>query len=150
VYGIELDIGGIGFDKRNFDDAPSTCTPFAIHSGLYGDVTGRLGYAFDRTLVYAKGGFAFSNGEASVANFCAGGLGSAKTDTFTGWTAGGGVEYSINPAWSLKIEYQHFDFGTEDVVLHLNQDDLFHNNLTADSVTVGANYHFATAYEPLK
>ena len=28
-----------------------------------------------------------------------------------GWTAGAGAEYALSPSWSLKAEYQHFDFG---------------------------------------
>ena len=62
--------------------------------GLYGDLTGRLGYAFGPALVYAKGGFAFFDGEAKVT---IAGDTSTATNTFTGWTLGGGLEYALSP-----------------------------------------------------
>ncbi|KMO40820.1 outer membrane protein, partial [Methylobacterium aquaticum] len=54
-------------------------------------VRGRLGYAFDRTLVYATGGFAYGAGGGR--DF---GLPNRSSDDFqTGWTVGGGVEYAL-------------------------------------------------------
>ena len=34
------------------------------------------------------------------------------SDTLVGWTIGAGAEVAISPAWSIKAEYQHFDFGS--------------------------------------
>ena len=34
-----------------------------------------------------------------------------QSDTLVGWTAGAGAEYALSPSWSIKAEYQHFDFG---------------------------------------
>ena len=61
-------------------------------SGLdvLGTVRGRVGYALDRTLVYATGGLAYG----SVADRRFGG--SAFSDAFrVGWTLGGGVEVAL-------------------------------------------------------
>jgi outer membrane immunogenic protein len=33
------------------------------------------------------------------------------TDINGGWTAGGGVEWRIDPRWSVKAEYLHVDLG---------------------------------------
>ncbi len=38
--------------------------------------------------------------------------GSASHSDLSGWTGGGGIEYAVNPAWSLKAEYQFFEFNT--------------------------------------
>ncbi|MCJ2066138.1 porin family protein, partial [Methylobacterium sp. J-088] len=62
-------------------------------SGLdsFGTVRGRLGYAFDRTLVYCTGGFAYGSGSAdrSVGGY-------AGNDSFrTGYAVGGGVEFAL-------------------------------------------------------
>ncbi len=65
VYGVELDLGEMGLEHAKQEPGSSTLTN-KISCGLYGDVTGRLGYAFDRTLVYAKGGFAFFNGDIKL------------------------------------------------------------------------------------
>jgi outer membrane immunogenic protein len=30
----------------------------------------------------------------------------------TGWTVGGGVEYAIDPHWSVRAEYRYDDYGS--------------------------------------
>jgi outer membrane immunogenic protein len=55
------------------------------NSDWFGTVRARAGFAFDRALVYATGGFAFADDRA-------------------GWTVGGGVEYAITNNLSLKVE----------------------------------------------
>ncbi|KQS69310.1 porin [Methylobacterium sp. Leaf361] len=86
----------------------------------FGTVRGRLGYAFDRTLVYGTGGFAYGSGSAerSFGGF-------RGNDSFrTGWAAGGGIEYALptdsflnffrSSAVTLKVEglYVNLDRGT--------------------------------------
>jgi outer membrane immunogenic protein len=146
VYGLEVDLGGMGLGKKIIEPGSSGVTSNHLDSGFYGDVTGRLGLAFDRSLVYAKGGWAFFDGRANVNNTLGGfGGGIASTRPFTGgWTIGGGWEYAFSPAWSAKIEYLHFDFGskTATLVTPINGTFLFPNKLTADAVTVGLSYHF--------
>ena len=84
---------------------------------------GRLGYAFDRTLVYATGGFAYGSGGGR--DF---GLPNSSRDDFqTGYAVGGGVEFAVTPnsflsflnffnssAVTFKIEglYVNLDRGT--------------------------------------
>lgn len=79
----------------------------------FGTVRGRLGYAVDSWLVYATGGWAYGHetfqGQVTVLT---------TTSSFgystdrTGWTAGGGVEMSIDSHWSWRAEYLYFDLGT--------------------------------------
>ena len=62
-------------------------------SGLdyFGTVRGRLGYAFDRMLVFGTGGFAYGSGGGEEF-----GLPNRGRDDFrTGWAAGGGFEYAL-------------------------------------------------------
>ena len=81
---------------------------------------GRLGYAFDRTLVYGTGGFAYGSGSAdrSFGGF-------AGNDSFrTGYAVGGGIEYALptdsflnffrSSAVTLKVEglYVNLDRNT--------------------------------------
>jgi nucleoside-specific outer membrane channel protein Tsx len=62
----------------------------------------------------------------------------------TGWTIGGGLEYALSSAWSAKIEYQHFDFGSKTALLvtPANGNFRFSNDPTAETVKIGVNYHF--------
>ncbi len=75
-------------------------------------LAGRAGLAFDRWLVYGKGGVAWANDHYST-NFYP--LSTDITDTRMGWVVGAGVEYAFAPQWTAKIEYNYMDFGTERV-----------------------------------
>ena len=77
-------------------------------------VTGRVGWAADRWLIYAKGGAAWAgdNYSADVPIFIEH---IATTETRAGWTVGGGVEWAFWQNWSAKVEYDFYDFGTHGV-----------------------------------
>jgi outer membrane immunogenic protein len=148
VYGVEADLGGLDLSGSKLDVKPNL--PNRLYSssgGFYGDITGRLGYAMDRTLFYAKGGAAFLNAEFATPFV-------SDRDTLWGWTAGAGVEYKFSGDWSAKLEYQHFDFGDKTfdglaTALPQNQ-RRFTFSPTADAVTVGVNYYVNPGYAPLK
>ncbi len=106
VVGIEGDVdgssaranyalGGIGVSNR--DD-------------IEGSIRGRLGYAFDRFLVYGTGGAAFGDFRNSYVNTLTGG-GDTLSHTRVGYTVGGGVEYAVTNNFSLRAEYRFSDFG---------------------------------------
>jgi outer membrane immunogenic protein len=146
VYGIEANAGATQFNKT-VPDPGAFIGPHgpmdsnALRGGPYGDITGRFGFAVDRSLFYAKGGFAFWDGTANVDNTNDGG-GIANAKEFMGWTIGGGLEYAFAPHWSAKVEYLHFDFGTQTATLTNFGNFRYTHDLTADSVTVGINFHF--------
>ncbi len=90
----------------------------SVDPTLFSTVTGRLGYAFGRTLVYAKGGAAWEHTDVDMAVNDNPGLHFlASTNSYGawGWTTGAGVEYALTPAWSLKLEYDYLGFGTSSV-----------------------------------
>ena len=74
-------------------------------------VAGRVGYAFDRVLIYGKGGAAFTRDRLD-ANLV-GPVPGTATGSFdrTGWLAGAGVEYAFLQNWSMKLEYDYLGFG---------------------------------------
>ncbi len=159
VFGIEADGGYMDLHGSTTIGSAhaGNLQNVTLNGGAYGDVTGRLGYAFDHTLIYAKGGFAFFDGEGNQATTASGYV-PTGTGSFTGWTAGGGVEHFFNPSWSVKAEYLHFDFGTQsgyqtnvgDPTSPLGYRFRNWTSVSADSVKVGINYHFGALYEPLK
>jgi outer membrane immunogenic protein len=61
----------------------------------------RLGYAWDRLLVYGTAGIAYGNVQATLlgAPF----LVTIGDNTRTGFIFGGGAEWAFAPAWSLKL-----------------------------------------------
>jgi outer membrane immunogenic protein len=91
--------------------------PFAGGAGLtvvdkndhVATAAGRVGYAFDRVLVFGKGGAAWSRDRLDAND----GIGGTASGSFnrTGWVAGAGVEYALLQNWSIKFEYDFLRFG---------------------------------------
>ena len=102
-------------------------------------LTGRVGIAFDRWLVYGKGGVAWANDKFSTDVYTFPGS-VDLTDTRIGWTAGAGVEYAFAPSWSAKLEYNYMDFGDKTVsftpATAVSIDQQIH------AVKLGINYKF--------
>src|SRR5690349_13342446 len=74
----------------------------------FGTVRGRLGYAWDRFLVYGTAGYAWANQEMirtqqiGTINGAPPGTVESASGVASGWTAGGGVEWAITPNWSFR------------------------------------------------
>jgi outer membrane immunogenic protein len=149
VVGIEGDLGYMDLtgSGRIASSVPTKYQALDLDGGLYGTVTARLGFALGNTLVYGKGGWAFYRGDATQTTTNPGFV-THGTDTFSGWTLGGGVERMITDKLSIKVEYQHLEFGTEAGDQTSVSDDpiryVYRNetDLTADTVKFGLNYHF--------
>jgi len=78
-----------------------------------GSVTGRLGYTWGPALLYAKGGYAWRGNDNVGVSL--GGVPVAFTTVGNhkdGYTVGAGLEYMFAPNWSVKGEYQYYNFGS--------------------------------------
>jgi len=111
VLGIEGD-----YEFANINGS-SLCpnTAFLCHSKVrnIADIAGRIGFAWDRVLVYAKGGEAWAfNRYDSIGNVRT----VAGAETRAGWLGGVGIEYAYDPCWTVKAEYNYLDFGTKTVL----------------------------------
>jgi outer membrane immunogenic protein len=104
VLGIEGDMDATGWQFGG-NDVDYTITGRA-----------RLGYAFDRWMVYGTGGVAY-----------------AKAGEFndTGWVAGGGVEWAATDHIIPGIEYLHYGFS-----------DFDHTGIDADADVIRARLSF--------
>ena len=153
VVGIETDVEASTVYGQGSDAAGNF-----YHSRLeaLGTVRGRIGYAYDRTLVYFTGGLAWGTmlNEANQTN-------TSTADFFTnptvaGYVLGGGVEYKFWRDLAVKVEYQYVNLGKNDpvdTVVPLGsyaanggtvRDDAF------NTVRVGLNWWPFAAREPLK
>lgn len=145
VFGIEADIQGSGI-KSDLNGTINNLGSISAGTELtyFGTVRGRLGYAFDRVLVYGTGGFAYGSAETklsiapSVVNF-------SKTNDVTGWTAGAGVEWAMTNNFSLKTEYLYMQFDRSNVYSltdgrtnYINID----NKIDVHTLKFGLNYAF--------
>jgi outer membrane immunogenic protein len=75
-------------------------------------VTGRVGYAWDRFLLYGKGGGAWLRADHS---FLIGGatVASSGDNSRGGWTAGVGGEYAFNNWLTGFVEWDYYKFDTD-------------------------------------
>jgi outer membrane immunogenic protein len=145
VIGIENDISWTNNKGSAFFVAPfGPATNTAQTSQDWLDtLRGRLGFAWDRWLVFGTGGAAFTNESVQICNVIDG-CGS-QSQTVTGWTAGGGVEYAFAGNWSAKLEYLHVDFGSQHfsrIPVGAGGFDARDVTLTNDIVRAGVNYKF--------
>lgn len=145
VVGPEIDFGGIGLGHKAVESAPGIAA-VSTNSGFFGDITGRLGYACGPALIYVKGGYVYVDGDITVAESAAS---SYKASGFSGFTVGGGVEYKVSPAWSLKGEYQYLDLSSFSTTLPASG-DTYNSAFDIHTLKFGLNYHFAPGYAPLK
>jgi outer membrane autotransporter protein len=143
VLGIEAQASWSNADGEHIITIPGA-TAIGLRSEVewLGTVTGRLGYAFDRVLVYAKGGFAFAHDNFEVFN--PSGPEVFSTDkTRTGWTVGGGIEVALGGNWSAKGEYNFMDLGKKSVTFTDGGDVIpFDVDQQLHVVKFGINYRF--------
>jgi outer membrane immunogenic protein len=139
VWGFEGDFSGTSLQSSNTGPGG-----FANTTSTYwtSTVTGRLGYAFDRTLVYAKGGLAIADERDSVTSPLGALSSSTGATAQTGWTAGGGLEYALTPHWSAKVEYDYLGFGSQSVPAAAAGGAPGSVDLNIQRVIGGINYRF--------
>jgi outer membrane immunogenic protein len=108
VVGIEGDFSWTNLKGSGTDSIGDTINTNTQWTSTF---TGRVGAAFDRLLVYGKGGLALAEDQSSLTDL--GGNTSTTNLTRTGWTAGAGLEYAIDHNWSVKLEYDYLGFGSQ-------------------------------------
>jgi outer membrane immunogenic protein len=155
VFGPEVELGWVSNDETYIDPNDDDDGLFTEY-GFFGAVTGRVGYAADRTLFYGKGGVAFADMKNAGGEFD--GVGNEGDDgkwgfdgdeagfgdeTRIGWTLGAGVEHALSMQWTIKAEYMYADFGSE---TYGNIDGDFDEPFSFDNqlhtVKIGLNYQF--------
>jgi outer membrane immunogenic protein len=108
------------------------------YAGLYDSPyvnsnTGRVGYLLTPTLLlYGTGGFAYGGVTAFQ-----------RSNTSTGWTAGGGIEWQFAPHWSAKLEYLYVDLASSGIYGAYTGWELGNNHHPEINVVrLGVNYLF--------
>jgi outer membrane immunogenic protein len=106
----------------------------------FGSVTGRLGLAVDNLLIYGKGGFAAASNRIGVTVL---GVTATDTQTHTGYTAGGGVEYGFTPNWSAKAEYLFAHYNSENYFANIvPPTGVASGSFDVHTMKAGINYRF--------
>ena len=129
VWGIEADIQYTDLKETVNAVTIGTAFPgtrnnvFTQELEFLGTLRARVGYTWNRTLLYATGGLAYG-GVNHSANFSgplpAGVLQfTGRTrDVEFGYAVGAGIEHAFTPNWTLRGEYLYYDLG--DTVVAVN------------------------------
>jgi opacity protein-like surface antigen len=116
-----------------------------VSSRALASFTGRVGLVIDplgHTLVYGKGGGAWTNSDMSITpNLNGVGDPTSTHSNAWGWTAGAGIEHALTPAWSIGLEYDYYRFGSINMSI---PDGVNPASVTPDIqvVKVALNYHW--------
>ena len=104
-------------------------------------LTGRVGYAFDRVLIYVTGGGAWARNSVDFFNGVV--VNSVDFDR-QGWTIGGGFEYAFSPNWSLAGQYNFVDLGSKSVAFAFPAAAVVSGSVSQDvhMATLRLNYRF--------
>ena len=144
VVGLEADAAYTDLNRRRTEsiflpafNANQLTNTYRADLSFLGTVRGRIGYAFDRFLVYGTGGFAYGDVTQTVA------FQTGVPQTYfgnrsrieTGYAYGGGIEYALptdsifsrfsvlsligvkSEAVTVKAEYLHYDLGSQNVLV---------------------------------
>jgi outer membrane immunogenic protein len=147
---------GVGGDFSWTHASETTVTPATLVPGgvtnsqgttdWYATLTGRLGYAANNFLFYGKGGAAWINEKASGNATALGAtlISNTVTDTRSGWTVGGGIEWAFWNKWSAFVEYDYLGFDNRGQTFTLTPGGFTETNTVSTNVSMvkaGLNYH---------
>jgi outer membrane immunogenic protein len=140
VIGIEGQIAGADI-SGDVTNPFGLASPFHAKTEWLANVTGRLGYTWDRALLYVKGGGGWAGDKYSAV------YGSTYfgSETRSGWTLGGGLEWAFGNGWSAKVEYLHYDLGSRTIQFATSAGATSPEFVKQriDSITFGLNWRFA-------
>jgi outer membrane immunogenic protein len=120
------DAEGVRFRTRNLWDA---------------DVALRVGAAFDRLLVYGKGGVAWGGFDFRETELPSGDFISASR-TLPGVLIGIGMEYAFLQNWTAKIEYNYIAYAQMQISFLPGEDFSQSFGATKQIIKFGVNYKF--------
>ncbi|WP_395664413.1 outer membrane protein [Methylocella sp.] len=159
VVGLEGSVDGSSMSKSAsggyYIPAVDASFPVTVsgNMNIQGSIRGRVGYAWDRVLVYATGGVAFAGVNGSVQTP----FGYTSTSTTrVGYTVGGGIEYAVTNNWSIRAEYRYSQFGTSNMyATNFYMDPVLstigaygRRTINQNQVQVGFSYKFDMAPPP--
>jgi outer membrane immunogenic protein len=144
VVGVEADWQGADLSGSGI----GTCCgglSFTMNTKVssYGSARGRLGFALDRWLVFATGGWAWGNAQTSYSDTGAPPPFGTNKINGSGATVGAGIEYAVTNNWLARVEYRYTDLGNHGfenpIACGCGENG---NRITINDVRLGAAYKF--------
>lgn len=138
LVGAEGDIG-FGSISSSGNVGPGTTSSGDIHG--IGTVRARVGYVWDRALLYVTGGYAGASLTGKVSDFAGSpNLVLDQSHYLNGYAVGAGIEYAITTKISVKGEYLFTGFGGESYFGGTK--DALNAGAHINLIRAGVNYHF--------
>ena len=146
-----------------FDWVPNTSNTITVTNPALGSAsatlnnrwlttaTGKLGYAWDRVLLYGKGGGAWvgTSNPGLTINGAPASFSTTNSSTNFGWTAGLGVEWAFAGNWSARAEWDYVRLQNQSFTVagtpapgSFAGDVISVNNRSINMFTAGLNYKF--------
>ena len=150
VLGIEGDASAA--DLSGWSSCPNPAFTCASRANFLGTIRGRIGWAWDRTLIYGTGGVAFGNFRNRTYDAATVTQVGSYSNSRVGYALGAGLEYAWTPNVTTKLEYMYYDFGSSTQLagpdsLDPANDVRIRNNV--HTVKIGLNYLFSTGPGPM-
>jgi outer membrane immunogenic protein len=107
VFGLEAQGDWANLRNSRITNLFNPADTFKSNINGFGLFTGQVGYAWNSTLLYVKGGAAVVNQRWDLYNTITG-IGIAQAErTRWGGTVGAGLEFGITPNWTVGVEYDY-------------------------------------------
>lgn len=127
---------------------PGDTAALTVHADMLPAFTARFGFAMDHWLFYAKGGGAWVSDKYSmIGTFQGTPFDFEATSLRAGWTAGAGIEWAVWDDWSVRLEYDYYDFGHKTILMSDSVNVLSGSldvKQTIQTVKLGVNFHVWT------
>ena len=138
VFGVGLNYSAGKLSQISTGSAQFGCPGVGCQTEVksFAALTGRVGYAFGNTLVYAKVGAARGKGRGFLEES---GI-DTGAGTLSGWTAGIGAEHLIDSHWSISGEFMKTDLGRLELPNGCGTDCYI--DVGFNTVTLGLNYRW--------
>jgi outer membrane immunogenic protein len=162
VFGIEGEIQANGTNSHFVTHPFGQQQDWKAQGDYIATVAARLGFVIHQdTLVYIKGGGAWDQTKYNVSTSepFAYGSNPGISVSRSGYVLGFGAEYAITPNWTVKLEYEYMDFGSQHLNFGLGSGTNIDEYLpftteaehTLNVVKFGVNYKFGGCCDaPLK
>jgi outer membrane immunogenic protein len=154
--GVEASVAYLGIDEQSSRPGPTDASRIVtatVQQDYLATAMARAGFVASSTIrLQLSGGFAFGDTDMTTAltrtpsctgNNCQQG---STSDTATGWALGAGAEYALSPTMALRLDYLHYDLGTQS---HQMTDPAFpatvfvaESDFSGDLVQIGVDWSF--------
>lgn len=110
-------------------------------------IAARAGFAFDRTLIYGKGGWVVGSFDFNSTLICCLAAPDSRSPNYTmsAFLVGAGIEHALTRNWTVKFEYNYANFGTRNLIVGAEpsgEPASVTTSVKSQTFKVGVNYLF--------